>query len=413
MMGRLKPPLEGHGLEILRATILATLFLAAQPCEAIRAGPDGRTRALVLGDVIEQYGTYNSFTVVQFDPAVRATMVPTRPDYIGGYENARRNLRLYMPRTYQRLLEDYDVIISSDADRRVFASDWVHWMSDSVIEEGLGILWLGSIESEIFVGWQATTVADVLPATQAPGQFTREEVFWFVMEDPNEELMKALPWTESPPLANVNAQVPRPESELWASVDGVFEDHPLITYWEIGKGAALNFASKFPVGVMPWAKDWDLFPQAMIYLLYRTADKPIPEDPYMFERVTHAFIRYHSENSLLESILAWVEKFGGSTRNLRERLRSLEELRLEAEEAYMNGDFDEALALLGRGEEDQEAMRAEAIRAKDAALIWIYVTEWCVLMGTLLISSYILWTLMVRRRLYREVGLSRLEAAEY
>ncbi len=400
---------ERGNFRIIFVLMLAVGFGIGLPCcQAGRAGPYGRTRALVLGDVIEQGGNLNSFTVIRNDPAIHTTMVPTRPDYIGGYENARRNLRMYMPRTYEILIDNYDVIISSDADKRVFASDWIHWISDSVVKDGFGILWLGSIMHEIFVGWEGTTVAKILPATQAPGQYTCADVFWLRIEDTSEPLMKALPWENAPALANVNAQVPRAESKLWASVKGVFENHPLITYWEIGSGAALNFASKFPNGVMPWAKNWDLFPQAMMYLVYRTADRPIPEDPYLFERVTNAFILFHSENSLLQSIFAWVEKFGGNPSKLRERLRALEDLRLNAEEAYRKGEFENAMTILRQGQKDQEGLRAEAIKAKDSALFWIYVTEWCALLGTLMISSYVLWSLMVKRSLYREAGVSRL-----
>jgi hypothetical protein len=54
----------------------------------------------------------------------------------------------------------------------------------------------------------------------------------------------------------------------------------------------------------------------------------------------------------------------------------------------------------------------EVTRAKDEALLWVYITEWCALLATLMTSSYVVWTLMVRRRLYREAGVSRLHLRE-
>jgi hypothetical protein len=49
-----------------------------------------------------------------------------------------------------------------------------------------------------------------------------------------------------------------------------------------------------------------------------------------------------------------------------------------------------------------------ARKAKDAALFWVYVIEWLVTAATPFISGFVLWTLMLRRRLYREVTATRL-----
>lgn len=393
---------------LLAATVLAVI-LGMQPCSADRTGPDGRIRAILLGDVIEQYGTYNSFTVIEYDPAIRTTLIPSRPDYVGGYENAYRNMRVYMPRTYDRLIEGYDMLISSDADRLVFRSEWISWMSTSVTDDGLGMLWLGSIESEVIVGWEGTTIAEVLPASQAPGQYTVDAFFYLRIVDHNEGLMRALPWEKSPALANVNAQVPKEGSLLWAKLIGTFGEHPLMTYWEIDRGAVLNFATKFPVGVAPWAENWNLFPQAMIYMVYRVADKTLPDDPYVFNSVINGFIEFTERNSLLDSMLSWVETFGGNPQKLRSRVESLEESKSKAEEAYLKGDFEGALAMISEAKKEQASVRLAATKAKDEALFWVYITEWFALTGTFLISSYILWALMVHRKFYREVEVSRLE----
>ena len=50
-----------------------------------------------------------------------------------------------------------------------------------------------------------------------------------------------------------------------------------------------------------------------------------------------------------------------------------------------------------------------AIQAKDNALFWIFVIEWFVVTGTSMVAGALLWSLMVRRRLYREVGETRLD----
>jgi len=45
---------------------------------------------------------------------------------------------------------------------------------------------------------------------------------------------------------------------------------------------------------------------------------------------------------------------------------------------------------------------------KDRALLWVYIIGWLAVTATALVSSFLLWSIMVRRRLYREVQLTRL-----
>ena len=51
-----------------------------------------------------------------------------------------------------------------------------------------------------------------------------------------------------------------------------------------------------------------------------------------------------------------------------------------------------------------------ALRAKQTALFWVYVIEWLVVTATLLVCATVLWALMVRRRLYREVSATRIKS---
>jgi len=377
----------------------------------VRVDPSGRVRAILLGDVIDQSGSYNSFTVIGYDPAIEVTLIPSVPQFVGGYDNAQRNLRVYMPRTYELLVNGYQELIFSDADPLVFKAEWIHWLSNSVTDDGLGMLWLGSITAESnLAGWDDTTVADILPATQPFGDHTIISAFFMKILDENEVLMQALPWEKAPALMNVNAQVPKEGCEYWAKIISTTGEYPLMTYWGIGSGAVLNFASKFPMGVRVWASDWQLFPQAMIYMAYRVADKPLPDDPLVFIALINGFIEFIEANSLIESMLAWVENFGGNTRRLHDQLAALDEKRQEAEAAYLEGGFDDARDIIMELKAEQSELRAQAGDAKDDALFWVYVTEWFALTGVFLVSSYILLMLMVRRKLYRDVKVSRLES---
>ena len=51
---------------------------------------------------------------------------------------------------------------------------------------------------------------------------------------------------------------------------------------------------------------------------------------------------------------------------------------------------------------------AEAsVQAKDAVLFWVYIIEWATVSATSAVVGVVVWALMVRKRLYREVEMTR------
>ena len=40
-------------------------------------------------------------------------------------------------------------------------------------------------------------------------------------------------------------------------------------------------------------------------------------------------------------------------------------------------------------------------------MLWVYVIEWLVTSATFLVSSFTLWSLLVRRKLYRQVRTTK------
>ncbi len=383
---------------------LLACLAALGPTQA-RTGPDGRIRAICFGDVIDQYGGFNSFVVMRTDPAIQTTLVPSRPDYLGSYEDAWRNMRMYVPRTYSLLVREYDLLVTSDADSTVFRPEWIDWMTRSVVDGGLGLEWLGSIQSSSFPSWEGTTLAGIAPVEPAPELDVSSSLRVKIL-DPNEPLMTAVPWQQAPPLANINSQVPREGAKVWAITDHP-KAYPLMTYWRVGQGSVLCFASKFPNGVRAWSRDWPFFTQAMIYLSYRSVEREIPQDALLFKQIFTEFAEYGQRNSLVGSVLEFAERFGARVDGLFRRLDGVADIKAMADAAYLRGDLEECMELMARIRADQKSIMTDSVRAKDAALAWVYITEWCALTATLLFSGGLVWHLMVRRRLYRDAGASR------
>jgi len=68
---------------------------------------------------------------------------------------------------------------------------------------------------------------------------------------------------------------------------------------------------------------------------------------------------------------------------------------------------NEIKAALEQAFEELKKVSDESVVMKEKALFWIYMVEWFTVMGTSVLTGFVLWTLMVRRRLYREVKVTR------
>jgi hypothetical protein len=56
---------------------------------------------------------------------------------------------------------------------------------------------------------------------------------------------------------------------------------------------------------------------------------------------------------------------------------------------------------------EMKRISLDSAELKEAALMWVYITEYLAVSGTSMVTGFLLWTLMVRRRLYRDVQTTR------
>jgi hypothetical protein len=60
---------------------------------------------------------------------------------------------------------------------------------------------------------------------------------------------------------------------------------------------------------------------------------------------------------------------------------------------------------------DLEEANKAALQLKNETLFWVYITEWLALLGTSMITGALVWGLMIKRRLYKEVETTMLRKA--
>ena len=111
-------------------------------------------------------------------------------------------------------------------------------------------------------------------------------------------------------------------------------------------------------------------------------------------------------------MIEFIDSFGANLRPFEIQMAEMRNLQTEAEAAYIKGDLVEAQRLLRQADEQMRQLSNEMMRAKNRAMMWIFVIEWLTVTATGMICGFLLWTLMVRRRLYREVDATRLKSKQ-
>jgi hypothetical protein len=104
----------------------------------------------------------------------------------------------------------------------------------------------------------------------------------------------------------------------------------------------------------------------------------------------------------------FAENFGASTMEIYGRLGEIEEVKLEADRDYLQGEIDSSFDSMNTLLVELQGLEEEALELKDRALVWVYLIEWFAVCGTMLICGVVLWSLMVKRTMYREVSVTHL-----
>ena len=90
------------------------------------------------------------------------------------------------------------------------------------------------------------------------------------------------------------------------------------------------------------------------------------------------------------------------------KVDSLGDVTARARQDYIELRFEDVMDIYEEGIEELGGLEEEAVEFKERALLWVYIIEWFVVTGTLLLTSFLLWSLMIRRSLYREIGRTKM-----
>ena len=349
---------------------------------------------------------------VTIDPTLDITFVPAcRYDLDDPV--IQRNMRMYMPRTYSELVENYDVIyITGAAGIRNFKLNWMTWFQDAVEKEGFGLIMSGG--SEAFGGrgadpsWHPSPVADTLPVTF---RYQINDLSYWVsarvdIADPDDALMKSLPW-DGAIVGYMNLGVRGKEGARivsYANIPGRPKRvEPYTVVWSYGEGRSVAFTPS----TLSMNTGWEYFPDMVINLLIYTYDGNPSPDYEVVHNLRLSFETYSTAKSIAVSLMDFADKMGATVRvpeltleRANEKLAEARQLFLEREMGEARRSLEEAQELLGEAEE-------QAVEARNSVMAWVFMIEWMTVTGTMLFSGIILHSLLIKRRLYRQVAVTR------
>jgi len=406
----------------LHILLCAEVVLALIPpclCMSDRRDPNtGKIRVLNVGaDVIP--GTQSPLVILLADALISHQTVPL---YSTIFEAGmtERFMRIYMPRTQDRMKSDFDLLMISDATVDNFPAKYFPWMISSVRDGGLGFLTTGGSAMyggrDSYASWDSSTIVEVFAVTFAPKDIyfsgsTKPPVYIAPVEKQN-EFVASLPWDTAPPLNYMVHIVQTKQGATTLLKLNVPDEYPALSYWDFGNGRAVNLMFDWypwrSAGILEPFQQWTYYIDFATNLIYFSSGVSVPQDLELVHSIRSLLRFYVERRTLLVSLLDFVEKFGANVAKIEGQVGSLDLEFARAQSMYRDQDWQGTKEVL----EDLGSRLAKlddgAIRLKDRALRWIYATEWFVVTATVFVCGFILWTLMVRRRLYGEVGVTRL-----
>ncbi len=377
--------------------------------------PDGRLGVLYVGC----FARSAPFEQMKNDPFFSMSYVPaTFRDWVAvaglTIDDTKRMIRLYMPRTLERLTSRFDVVALANANRMGLGTRNVEMIAKGVREEGVGFFMSGSFESfganAGYPAWGDSAIGEILPTEDVVD--TWPQCGRLVLDAPDHELLSSVPWDDPalkhPDKWDHNLVTVKPGANqiahlLWKP--GV--DHPLMVTWEV-EGGATVFALTSEISRLTWTGDaweydYDFGSNLMIYL----DGRPVPQETEIVHRARSKILEIADRRKLVIDLLQFSESFGANTHEVMNSLGEVDEVISQASEQYIDLQYQEMLETNEIVVSMLQDLQQEAVELKNHALMWVYLIEWLAVTGTALVCGFVLWTVMVRRKLYRQVKVTR------
>ena len=388
-----------------------------------------RIDLILIGHVVSSYNPVTLF--LDPDPSVRYTLVPTSGYYAVplGDEEAKRYVKQYFPRTYEALTS-YEFIMYSIPYVVPLTAKQISWLKTAVEAGDCSALtdqgglrmdvqyaefWVSCGMSSLF----ANDAEQVLRTGRVPYSNARWRLR--VLRDaPKQVLLPLVPLgLEQIPALGLFYVVPKEGSIALAEAVGTFTDipgsptsAPWLLYYEYGKGFTWtlcdNFVNPFWCGMYYGRVEGDLQTDVLMNIIWPSVGWQLPADAAQVHRMRIGFRDYIAKRSLQVGLIEFVDRLGANLVPAENLIARADRAKGEAEELYLDQNYDDSWAQLSQAFDWLQEAAEVALKQKNRALMWIFMIEWTSVTGTLMVCGFVLYSLMVRRRYYRQVGTTRI-----
>ncbi len=363
------------------------------------------------------------------EPSTDAVVFPTRvwegstvtPDDI------RRYMRIYFPRSFTDLLE-FEFFFLAQVDMTFFSPEQQKWIYDALTEHQKGGVntrsimsthswyyepWRDSIISKAFPNDVDAVIADIQHKEGAPGPL--------VIKDDKDlpDIMKSYKKMIEPLFPQYSGlnTVPKPGSVILSyTKNNVGLGSPVpgqiahVFYWNWNRSVTFTFRDMvydafWSPKESPVSNPYTL--DIVANIIWFSTGRQLPDDPFKVHEYRRQIMNFKIRKSLLVSLLDFAEKFGANPARIYSRLGEVEQVEARASELYLDGDFDAAYDTMTSATRQLSDVESDAAKLKDRALAWVYLVEWSTTTGVFLLAGAVLWTLMVKRALYRETAVTK------
>ncbi|MBU7004823.1 MAG: hypothetical protein HXS50_04600, partial [Theionarchaea archaeon] len=325
---------------------------------------------------------------------------------------ALRFVRAYLPRKYSDLVSGTDAMLFHDYSPKIMTPKYLEWFRQGVYD-GVGLTLVEFAQRISACGmeyWQDTVLYEAFPA----------ELAWNCIEAAAGRqyyrVVKQSPLTDFPKMEDLIINwghhgdlYPREGATTWAIWRG--RGTPALVSQTYGNGTVLHYDHGWDTMPEDVKRTWRYLPDYIFNHLCFVTGLQFPDDLELTHEVRALFASLDKQSRMAISVLEFIDKFGANTRQFELTLSGLRDEKEAAEKAYLEGDLNGAADMMRELNDRVVEMSNEMMKAKDRAMFWIFVIEWLSVTATGMFCGFVLWSLMVRRRLYREVGETRLSQA--
>lgn len=394
------------GVGLLMASAMLVGSLA--PAAGARQDPQtGRIRILFIGQLVGIVNLFTSWYTIE--PRMTVQPVPCSLQQML-MTDAKRLVRLYVPRNYEEMVGKYDCVVVQDLGPDVLSPNFLPDFRRAILEEGLGaalaefIFWVGN-GNRIDL-WMASTFYDIVPADiiyekeipQGQNSFYKLVGDNPILQLPGIEQHQMNGGHHGPMIARQGSEV----LALWRGLE-----YPAVTFRKSGRGALIQIGHGFDNIPPSTLLDWTYSQDYAYNLVYGVTQQEIPKDLELVRKARSLFTTAAEKKSLVFAILEFAEEFGANTHPIAGEIGRLVERYAEGNSHYISGEYEQAAAVYQEIISEYDKLEAKALVLKDRALLWVYIIEWLSVSGTSMLSGFVLYSLMVRRRMFKAVESTR------